>query len=276
MTRFLLTTVITLSLIACGGTDDDGNISAPGLRYTGPTTPAIIDDNNANELTATVIGSVDAQQSSADENSLNTAFSQIGQALISNRSSSQQVVGAVQTELGSCGGSYTANYNSTNSSLAGSIVFSQYCMSIAPGDEITLDGAVNLSLILSTFEMEFEMLDLSITHAGETVSMNAVLSITTSSFTLIVRYVGPDGQVHQLADYSISGDPASGYTIAGSVYHPDYGYVTITTVSPLVYSNECMDGPISGELTLQGANGTTATIVINGCGDYQVTVDPVL
>ena len=272
MIRILLTAMFTLFLFACGGgSDDTGNGGTTGLIYTGPTDQATIDENNADDLANSVVGSVDAKQASGDDNSISTVFGQVGQSLFLNRSSTQQVVGATRVVDGTCGGSYTAVYDSSNTGLDGSVDFNEYCVTIDTGDVI-VDGAVSLSITSSPFLMEFEMLDLSITHAGETVLMNAELRITSSSFTMIVRYVGPDGQVHQIADYSISGDATSGYTISGSVYHPDYGYVTVTTIEPLVFSSECMEGPVSGQLTIEGANGSTATIEILGCGDYQTTV----
>jgi len=63
-------------------------------------------------------------------------------------------------------------------------------------------------------------------------------------------------------------------TISGKFYHPDYGYVTVTTPMALVYSN-CSGNylPTGGSLQVTGANGVTATFTPQDCSTYQVCIN---
>jgi hypothetical protein len=65
-----------------------------------------------------------------------------------------------------------------------------------------------------------------------------------------------------------------GYTvsISGRLYHPDYGYVTVATPTPLEYSS-CGGGvyrPTSGILRVTGAGGVYAEFRPVDCVQYDV------
>jgi hypothetical protein len=72
----------------------------------------------------------------------------------------------------------------------------------------------------------------------------------------------------------VSGNPETGITISsGRIYHPEQGYVDISTDAPLVYAG-CDNGkPSSGTLVLQGSGGSTADVIYNSCTEYQVCVN---
>ena len=261
-------------LFACSG-GNDGLSSAP--NYVGRLTPAAIDNNNAYSLSITALESIEVHEATPDASTLLGGIS-IGPRTAalhaSELASTEQLPAGVIIE-GNCGG--TVDLSSNNNS--GSMIFSAYCVGLG-GITMTLNGRVNYTN--SPPEMLLEMVDLSITLGGETVVYNAtmIVNVTTNTVTLTMQYQGSDGKVYLIVDLSRSGTglPNDGYIISGRIYHPDHGYVDVSTVDrfgnqiPIVL--DCANGhPSSGAISLGGANGSSATIEFTSCSEYILTVN---
>jgi hypothetical protein len=70
------------------------------------------------------------------------------------------------------------------------------------------------------------------------------------------------GKVYWIKNYSITIDEHIGFIqieMAGRFYHPDYGYVTLSTAEPFVL-HDGDDWPTSGTLIVKGANSAKAKI----------------
>ena len=78
------------------------------------------------------------------------------------------------------------------------------------------------------------------------------------------------GKTYWVKDYTYT-LTGSSLTISGTYYDPDYGYVTVTTVTPLqVASTDAW--PTAGVLLFTGANGSRARLTFTSTG-YTVEVD---
>lgn len=268
---FLLCFFLATVLTACGG---GGDSSPAGLLYSGVTSQASINAGNAQAIAIAAQEGVDAQVSAenvplavaitAENPTIQTVLRHTTELLQNNSSSNVPV--AVARD-GECGG--YLDINASNNS--GSIFYSNYCISDGAGN-IIINGTMRFSYLDPVFN--YEMINLSIRFAGETMTINASMTwnTNTNAITLNVRYIGSDGQVYQIANFIVSGNSSS-LDVSGRVYHPSYGYVDIVTSSPLVYDSTCATGrPVSGVIDISGASGT-ATITFIDCNSYSVAVD---
>ena len=81
------------------------------------------------------------------------------------------------------------------------------------------------------------------------------------SFNAYGKYPN-SGAVFWIKDYSITIDEFAGYVeieMVGAFYHPDFGYVTLSTPEPLVL-HDGDEWPESGTLIVKGANDSKAKL----------------
>ena len=70
------------------------------------------------------------------------------------------------------------------------------------------------------------------------------------------------GQVYWIKDYSMNITEFAGHIeieLFGTFYHPDYGFVNLTTTEPFIVHNED-DWPTSGVFVIQGEKNTQAEL----------------
>jgi hypothetical protein len=83
------------------------------------------------------------------------------------------------------------------------------------------------------------------------------------------------GAVFWINNYNITIDEFAGFVeieMVGTFYHPDFGYVTLTTPDPLVL-HDGDEWPESGTLIVTGANGSKAKLIVNDHLTCSVVVD---
>ena len=302
-----------LSTLGTGGGGGDGGGVAP-VTYTGLTTPAVITSDNAllfGELgfmgLAAGTNIIVATQSTSQEEALSASIitvARIFHAVVNdigvNSALSSLPVGWVETinELGPCGGSVSgsADYNETTLEFTGNLVFNDYCIL-----DIYMDGTVAISGTCDpatfdsasqfcepdTYTMTFTTFNTR--GYGESETMTGTLeSITTaggyqSTLNLLIR----DDNINKtywFENYLITvtqNSPEFGYDtvgVTGNVYHPDYGFVVVSTPTPVQFYSEMFDSPpLSGLAVFTGANGavvpTTATFTFIDFDNYTVEID---
>jgi hypothetical protein len=278
-----------------GGGGDDGGV--PPVTYTGLTTPAAITSDNAllfGELAfmglvaSTSVDIVPAVQTTPQEEDRSASIvtiTRILHAVINdigiNSALSSLPVGWLETinEPGLCGGnvSGSAEFNETAPyEFSGNLVFNDYCFL-----DIYMDGTVAVSGTCDpvtfdptsqfcepvTFTMTFTTFNTR--GYGESETMTGTLSeITTASgyqttLNLLIR----DDNINKtywfenyvigVTQYSPPGFDT--VRVTGNVYHPDYGYVVVSTPTPVQFWTDSLDTPPqSGVALLTGANGTAA------------------
>jgi hypothetical protein len=283
---------LTLTYIGCGGGGGggDGGAGSSGITYTGLTTQAMVDKNIATDLasgafaageTASIFTGFAASKENKEHNDLqiDTFRTLKIPSILADCIRSVDLAPPLYTislnvkathtetgkEYGPCGGSFShkLSIDDITGKFNGSITFSQYC-----DDGITLSGKCRVrgtadpntgDILTATFSSD----DLS----DKTMIMDAEISIDFFVSPMICTMDGyfkdkVAGLVYWIRDYSISIAEYAGYKeveIVGTFYHPDYGYVIVSTPEPfIIYDGD--DWPISGVLTVEGINSTKAIL----------------
>lgn len=307
---YLLAMGLTTLLGACGGGEDDGPVY-PNINYTGVQTRAVIDQTNAADFPFVMLessnssgniplaASVEPQttESIPDVENIGRTSGLISGLIKNNLANSvNQVTGATQTINGSCGGSVTINENVTSTSFSGSMEFANLCEFDAIG-ELTLYGLITYNgdyyldttntPILTSLNLTINYLKMTFTdNLDNSISQEFSGSLVVTSFdpntnepldfTITVNYVY-EGKVYKVANLVID---EFGGIISGTLYHPDHGYVIVTTDPLDAFDyNPITEQFCNGTLLITGADlsGNVAAIHFtdpdSNCTVYNICVD---
>ena len=289
----MLSIVCILGLISCGGGGGGGGggdfvPSQPtGLTYTGVTTPAVIDSNNAAELASdALIGgetgsnleiftSVTEQQTKTNrEIQLYEIVHILGGPLYkidfdSHRGDSLAVQTEQETVNGDCGGSasYTVTMDDVNGTFTGSMTFTDYCnentaISGTAGfsGQFNVDTSDFLNFALSINMVSLTSGDQSYVIDGD-VSVDVSGSPSVASLDMFMK--DSSGEVFWVNDYRLKISEGIDYVdleVSGRFYHPTHGYVDLSTNSA-VRTYNIYQWPSSGEIEIVGGEGATARLI---------------
>lgn len=299
-----------LLLVACGGGSGGGG-PAPAV-YDGIMTQANVDTNNDKTFVDTAYSGSGADggvsgffsiQSPTDANNgegLNTLVNSaqrlnkyLGLAASSGTGGAPTaaVVSVSDGGPGTCGGSISVNatLNDQTGEFSGSMSFANLneC-------DVVINGSINFSgfLIPDPFtppefweasSMAMNIPVLSISGAGQNITISGSISTSksgsTETLTMTMDYRDSSNTTYRVEDMIVttttSGSVFSGtetVTMSGKVYHPDYGYVVISTQPSIITDNSFFPPSTTGKLVLTGINGTI-TVTMNGGTDYTIEVD---
>jgi hypothetical protein len=297
-----------MTIVGTGGGGGGGGGASSGITYTGIETQATITDGNAEDF---LTGAYESGRigTAFDINAIQTGESaHIGYPRMLKVSrvlegslrkvdfasrSDGTFIGAIKTKsetvLGNCGGnfSYEISFDDQTGDFNGSFKFNDYC-----DDGVTITGGVSFygqvdvnspDYDLLTFTFSFN--SLSFTFGSDSFTLNGNISwdVTGSSATITITMLLRDnstGKVYWVQNYTLTLTEGVGYVdieVSGRYYDPDYGYVDITTPTPLrIYDND--DYPSSGVLVVEGEDGTAggptrARLTAVSSTTYQVTAD---
>ncbi len=309
---FLFAIVSVTILTACGGGGGDAAAGYPNISYTGSTTAAVIDQDNAADYPFVILensgdagnlpvaASVESQSvdSLPDTENIQKIADLVSNLVKSNFANNvQQAAGATTSQTGTCGGTLSYTENSSNTSFSGSLVFDRYCegglntygYEFRLHGKITFSGTyhlVNNSPVFDTLSFNIQYLKMTFNDGTNTASEEFSGSISVTSFdaannpldfnvTINFKY---DGKVFKVVNLQV--DDFAG-TISARLYHPDHGYVDIITTSPFIYmmndpADDTDDQYCSGSLQITGVDtlGNTATIDFTdySCSTYDICV----
>ena len=293
-----------IAVVGCGGggggSSSGGGTS--GLTYSGVTTQAEVDETNAEEITGGAFatgligdGMVGLSVDQPIESYHILNFRSVNVPIILgdslnlldfNAAASSGIQAATQsasdTIPGNCGGtmSYSISFDDQQGTFSGSFTFSDYC-----NDGTTLNGAAGFDGQIDVNSQEFIEATFSFDNlTGGDLSLDGEIHIDFSATPNVITFnaYGQDpisGAVFWIKNYSITIDEFAGFVeivMVGTFYHPDFGYVTLTTPDPLVL-HDGDEWPESGTLIVTGANNSkakltaidhsTCTVEVDGDGD---------
>ncbi len=289
----------------CGGGGGGGGGGTPTGSFSGPTSQAVITEENSTDLmegafmggeagsSMSVFGSVQIQQPQGSRHSVTIAFSRmIMHAVNTWNPSSQTDVPATasalipdldQTVDGECGGSYTigGDVNALTGDISnGTLVYDDYCDA-----GVTLSGTVSFSgqmdLITEEMNLDFTFNDLIVTESdiSGTITGTAAydVGIDTGSMTFKDIYIHDNSlnKTYWFHNFVVAGtDESSSYsmTIDGRYYDPDYGYIDFFTEEPFTILTDD-ENPSAGVLIALGGDGTKARLTARSSTTYMVEVD---
>ncbi len=291
--------VMGLFVAACGGNDGGGESA---VVYTGVATQAAVTDANAAALATTAyqggnsggpltLVGVAADPDGAGGGTVRAlALSRVLEdavraARLRPGSAPQVAVGAVesvsgQLDPGDCGG--TASFSGTADDVTGELhatfTFSGWCNEgTTVSGRVTALGQIDLTTE-ELVELEFSFVVLTVSDGADTFrgSGTIVLSFGASeSMTIDMDFAAGDGATYRVSDLQLAVSPTAGgesVTITGRVYHPEHGYVDVTTPVALEIPTDD-DFPSSGELVVTGSSGSKARLTALSATEFQVEVD---
>lgn len=299
----ILSIVCILGLVACGGGGGGGGDFMPaeltGLTYTGVTSPAVIDSDNAAELasdafiggeTGSNLGMfssvADAQSTIERKIKLYEVVQIFDGALhkidFSNHRGDLLAVKTEQdTVIGDCGGSasYTVEMNDLNGTFTGSMTFNDYCngntfISGTAGfyGQVTVDASEFLNFNLSIDMIKLTSGDQSYVMDGD-VSVDVERPSSTATVDMLMK--DSSGEVFWVKDYTLTifeGVDYADVEVSGRFYHPTYGFVDLSTILPVRIFN-IDDWPAFGELQVVGEDGTKARLLVFNKNSCRIIVD---
>ena len=278
---------LAFAFAGCSGGGGGGNSGggASGLTYSGVTTPAQVDESNAEEITGGAFatgligdGMVGLSVDQQIESYHIRDFRSVKVPIILSDSlnlvdftspSSGGIQAATQTQsdiiAGSCGGtmSYSVSVDDQQGTFSGSFTFSDYC-----NDGTVINGAARFDGQMDVNSGEFIEATFSFDNlSGGDLSLDGEIQIDFAATpnVITINAYGQDpvsGAVFWIKNYGITIDEFAGYVeieMVGTFYHPDFGYVTLATPEPLVL-HDGDEWPESGTITVTGANNSKAKL----------------
>lgn len=305
MSRYIIslmaysTVALVLSIAGCGGGDSPPvsaatQSNAAGITYTGKTSQAVITASNAKALSSDAyhgvqtVSSVAAVSKTADDSQpspprlqeLSKTLESGIQAAVTKSIYSAKVAAAMVAETinGASGYyRYTIEVNQTTGAFSGSLVFSQYK---SYANSAIISGSVDCYGGYDKSNQIFT--SLTITMKGLSGTWNG--GIETITGTISIDQAGPAKTITISAGFLDAASnctycfkdliftlTGTSLTVSGTYYDPNYGYVVISTVTPLT-SSAFADSAASGQLLFTGSNGSKARLTFTGSGDM-VEVD---
>jgi len=300
-----LTSLVVFFVYGCGGGGGGGGVN-PGITYTGATTQAIIDENNAEEIAT---GSYEGGNISSSLNivgaisdsilvkqplaldlavSFNGIIDKIENLVGENKINLGAIETVNETIYGNCtvGGSasLSLSVNDQNGDFTGSVTFNNYCVTppqITLSGNVSVMGNVNLNNeTITYFDMDF--INLTAESGGESIRMNGSIDLdfdllsrlTRMAISFIIKDVNlaKTYKVDNLVYQYTYGSGYFSYTLTGRYYDHDYGYVEMTTDTAFkVYTSNIL--PSEGILILTGDNGTVAKLIVINETSFYVVAD---
>jgi hypothetical protein len=265
--------LVSIFLTACGGDPVD---SDRGISYTGLTNMAIIDADNAVEL------SIGAYFRGPFKD--NYWAEQLFEDQPPPLSQSPIIVSDTVTMIGECGGSLTTtvNIDNTNGDFTGTELFDSYCEdAMTTLGTVNLTGSVDLNTIgINNIAMSFELLTVSSVEGSVSMSGKINNQFGLGSLIQTMDYLIRDNdsnKVYEIDNYQVFTEILPTGTveitfITGKYYHPDFGYVELESSTPfIVYDGGY--GADSGELLVKGHALTKALLSVINSEEIEVKAD---
>ena len=238
--RFFLYALITTTFTLTGCSETP----VATVTYSGKTTPVSINDTNSPAMAkATITATLVTKE-------IRTLLESLSATCVS---------GAINQDINILDGSVTFTFSNcdlgTNQILNGQATVSG-------------DLAGTASIAFTDFTIK--------NNAGTTTNTieNLVASCTggiAGSCTLVSDFTGPGGLIYRATNFTAVKDVAADLTtITGRLYHPDYGYVDITTTTAISFGT-CGTASIPDGGIIQFTSSNSATITYT-CTDITTSI----
>lgn len=193
------------------------------------------------------------------------------------------------TMMGECGGSAAIDINIDDATgdFSGKLTFANLCAYDGAAQEYT-NGSVDfsgnvgmMSGMLNYFAMSFNALSVLSSDGAVNFVLDGSIGLTMTSYTSItmtmdmVMLDNLTGKTYWVNNYVVNVTDHGTYeemTVTGRFYHHDYGYVDITTPTP-VQAYPMNEHPYAGVLQFDGSGGRSARLTFISSTTYQVTAD---
>ena len=283
--RLFLASAAFSLLVGCGG----GGSSTSGTpAYSGITTQATITTSNAKALSSDAYSGsmlssgISGVAKEAGNNSGQSALLQETANILENsvrtivatpKATAKVVAATAQNSVNGYSGSfsYSISYDQISGAFTGTITFLQYKETSTSG---TLSGSITFSGVIIPATGKFASLTINISNVSgidgsKSYRLDGVETYSNSGPTetvtmTVVLTDNVSGRTYWIKDFTLTLTGTS-LSVAGTYYDPIYGYVVISTITPLTAST--IDStPTSGQLLFTGSNGTKVRLTFTSSG----------
>jgi hypothetical protein len=299
---------LTILLTGCGGGGDEQ--SSGVINYSGSTTEAAVTSINATEITkaayqggefasAMIIGAVIVADDTGVGYSLPLRLPKVLKNVLGKIDfSSEQIAAGADVRLsdsfpGSCGGtaSYTITGYNLTGNFSGSLKLDNYCE-----ENNILSGGASFSGRLNRDTSDFVTITISFnaityTKGSTTFTLKGQVDVdySVNPYTISYDIVAKDNvskKTFWWNTYKIEitdgtdddGISYEDFLLSGKFYHPDYGYVTVSTLTPFRFNSDSAT-PSTGVLLVTGKTGTaggsntSAELIVLSTATYHIIAD---
>lgn len=280
-----LAVLFVAALTACGGGGGGGGSTS----YSGKSTAATIDGNNADDLAdaatqasiaaiiqdappdASVAVSLSAGRVTMSDD-LRQRLDAIHQQVIDQAGGLAETASAADFSIpGDCGGS--ASYSVSDNKTV--LKYKNWCVSDEESGNIIINGVVTVTATETSSTTHYENFTIENTFTGEveridnmTITCNQVGEVYTCSITS--DFVGTNGIIYRVENVNVT-DNGINFDVAARVYDPTHGYVDFVAEGLV---RDCPDGGFSaGTITVSSSDSAFEIIVVfSGCGMVNVSL----
>jgi hypothetical protein len=296
-------------ITSCGGGGGGGGGGVSGITYDGLITQASVTSTNANIIFSAVwnggssSGSASLSKASSAGNLTGSGaaalFKQMTDRALSDVTSYaarlNKIMGATQvneTHHGSVSGTLTITGSIDTNTMTGTLTMTY--VNYNDGDGYTTDGTIRFRIdgfdttdgLITDGTMSFTLWRTR--SANSDISLTGSIRVQESFYnntdTLIVNVDGRDNSTRETFRFqnfvdttvydNILNPATDTETISGRVYVRQYGYVEVTTTTPLNYTSFSQENPDSGgPVILAGAGGSMAKITPISILNVTIDVD---
>jgi len=294
---------LTILLTGCGGGGEEQ--SSGVINYSGSTTEAAVTSINATEITkaayqggefasALILGAVIVADDTNVGYSLPLRLPKVLKNVLGKIDfSSEQIAAGADVKLsdsfpGSCGGtaSYTITGYNLTGNFSGSLKFDKYCE-----ENNILSGGASFSGRLNEDASDFISIAISfnaITYTKEsknlTLKGQVDVDYSVIPYTISYDVVAKDNvseKVFWWNTYKIEiteGTSYEDFSLSGKFYHPDYGYVIVSTLTPFRFNSDSATPSsgvllVTGKTATAGGSNTSAELIVLSSATYHIIAD---
>ena len=267
----------TFVLVGCGGGGGSSTSEEATFSYSGKTSKVILDENNTQYFVELVNASFSNTVSTTLSPKVNKIASlhKMSQKIIEDSAPNMKVTDSTSIE-GKISGQVSVVTEETGSYTA-TITYTYKNFSDVQG--IVVNGkvinylTVNSNEVLTKSIFAYEMLNIKIQGEDVTLDGKITSTPTASGSTLVENYVAKNNKTSEMIKYdnyeTHLNKQGQIISYGGKIYDSNYGYVNVSTLSPLAY-NEDGSPKAEGEIFLEGE---TSSATIKYAYDNRVRVE---
>ena len=253
------------------GGGGDGDTPATGTIYTGSTTPAAIDVDNAEVIGKAAGEAVQIANSSTGlpvgitiDNGIAANLTEINKIIIANIDALTLPAGVdISADFCSSG---TASATDPGSATSGPVdITATFNNCTLISSNTTVSGTVKMhfdDIANTNAGFLITYTNFKVTDANGTTTINMSMVCTSNaSCTFNSDYVGTDGVTHRVTNFSFFGNASTGFNGTATFFHGTYGSISITATN-ITYGS-CGAYPDGGSIAFSSTNGSSGTIIFN-------------
>lgn len=246
-----------------------GGAAAPVTSYTGSTTPAAIDADNAETIGKASGEAIQIANSSTGlpvgitiDDAIVADLTEINNIIISHIDVLTLPVGVdISANLCSTGTASSTDPGNVQSGPVDITMTFSNCALIY--SDITISGTAKMhfdDIANTNAGFSITYTNFKVTDANGTTTINMSMVCTSGSACVFNSdYVGSDGLTHRVSNFSFYGSASTGYNGTATFYHGTFGSVSITATN-ITYGS-CGTYPDGGDISFSSSNGSSGTII---------------